>query len=218
MLTRQEEAGAVFKDSQGDKDCIALMTASGCNCFRLRLFVNPTGKGGVVQDVPYTIALAKRIKASKGVLLLDFHYSDTWADPAHQSKPAAWKDLPFEELVRTVESYTAAVIAEFKTQEVLPDMVQIGNEIHPGFLWPDGKLGGPQQEPEQAWQRFAQLLKAGIRGVRAQQHPMTILRLSFISPAAGILQRQSGSFRIFKNMMFRMTSSAKAITRGGMAQ
>jgi len=169
MLTRQEEAGAVFKNSQGAKDCIALMTASGCNCFRLRLFVNPTGKGGGVQDVPYTITLAKRIKAAKGVFLLDFHYSDTWADPSHQSKPAAWKDLPFEELVRTVESYTAEVIAEFKTQEVLPDMVQIGNEIHPGFLWPDGKLGGP--DSDQVWMQFAQLLNAGISGVRSATTP-----------------------------------------------
>lgn len=163
MLLRQEQAGVVFKDAGGPKDFIALMTDAGCNCFRVRLFVNPTGKGGVVQDVPYALEMAKRIKAANGLFLLNFHYSDTWADPAHQTKPAAWKDIPFDELVQTVQLYTADVIAQFKKQDLLPDIVQLGNEIHPGFLWPDGRLGGPQD----SWLRFTQLLNAAVRGLRS---------------------------------------------------
>jgi arabinogalactan endo-1,4-beta-galactosidase len=165
MLLRQEEAGVVFKDADGPKDLIALMTDAGCNCFRVRLFVNPTGRGGVVQDVSYALEMAKRIKAARGIFLLDFHYSDTWADPAHQTKPAAWKDMPFDELVQTVQTYTADVIARFKAHHLLPDIVQLGNEIQPGFLWPDGRLDGP--DPEDSWGRFARLLNAAVGGLRA---------------------------------------------------
>jgi len=170
MLLHQEQAGVVFQDPQGQpKELIALMTEAGCNCFRVRLFVDPTGRGGVIQDVPYAIAMARRIKAAGGTFLLNFHYSDTWADPAHQTKPAAWKDLPFDELVKTVQSYTAQVITAFRAEDLLPEIVQIGNEIHPGFLWPDGRLGGP--DSQEAWRKFTELLKAGIRGLHSAIGP-----------------------------------------------
>lgn len=170
MLLHQEQAGVVFQDAQGQpKELIALMTEAGCNCFRVRLFVEPTGRGGVIQDVPYAIAMARRIKAAGGTFLLNFHYSDTWADPAHQTKPAAWNDLPFDELVKTVQSYTAEVITAFRAEDLLPEIVQIGNEIHPGFLWPDGWLGGP--DSQEAWKKFTALLKAGIRGLHSAIGP-----------------------------------------------
>lgn len=181
MLTQVEQAGVVFKDNGQPEDLIKLMQDNGCTCFRLRLFVNPNGRGGVVQDIPYTIALAKRIKAAGAVFMLDLHYSDTWADPAHQIKPAAWKDLPFEDLARTVESYTAQTIGEFKKQDALPELVQVGNEIHPGFLWPDGRLDG--NDPN-SWPRFAGLLKAGIRGVRQATTPEDKVKI-IIHVAAG---------------------------------
>jgi arabinogalactan endo-1,4-beta-galactosidase len=174
MMTKMEEAGVVFKDNGKAKDLIAVMMDNGCTCFRLRLFVNPNGRGGVIQDVPYTIALAKRIKAANAVFMLDFHYSDTWADPGKQFKPKAWETLSFDELTKKVETYTAEVILEFKKQNALPDMVQVGNEINPGFLWPEGKLTG--KDPNE-WTRFSTLLKAGIRGVRNSISPQDKTRI-----------------------------------------
>lgn len=165
MLTKIEEHGGVFRDEGKSVDFLRILKKYGCNCQRLRIFVNPTYRNAVVQDTAYTIALAKRIKSHGMKLLLNFHYSDTWADPGHQAKPAAWAGLDFEELVSKVTEYTSSVIDEFNKNNVLPDMVQIGNEITPGMLWPDGKIGGGG-DSEASWQRFTSLLKAGVQGVR----------------------------------------------------
>lgn len=188
MLIPQEQAGVIYRDSQGQpKDLISLMTEAGCNCFRVRLFVQPTGRGGVIQDVPYAIALGRRIKEAGGVFLLDLHYSDTWADPAHQTKPAAWQDLPFDALVKTVQTYTAEVIARFKAEGVLPEIVQIGNEIHPGFLWPDGRLDGADSEG--SWCRFTELLKAAIGGLRSAIEPEDEVRVMIHIACGGDFDR-----------------------------
>jgi arabinogalactan endo-1,4-beta-galactosidase len=165
MLNKIEEHGGVFRDEGKHEDFLRILKKYGCNCQRLRIFVNPTYRNAVVQDAAYTIALAKRIKSHGMKLLLNFHYSDTWADPGHQIKPAAWAGLDFEALVAKVTEYTSSVIDDFDKNNVLPDMVQIGNEITPGMLWPDGKLGGGDGI-EAAWQRFTRLLKAGVQGVR----------------------------------------------------
>ncbi len=164
-LAKIEKHGGVYRDRGVAGDAIQIMRKSGANCFRLRLFVNPTGRGMVVNDLPYTVALAKRIRAAGAALLLDFHYSDTWADPAHQSKPAAWKNLPFAELEQRVYSHTRESLASLYAAGAAPDLVQIGNEVTPGMLWPDGKLYGAGDQ-ERQWQQFAKLLKAGVRGVQ----------------------------------------------------
>ncbi len=164
-LTRIEKLGGVYRDGGKPRDCIGILKDAGWNAFRLRLFVEPNQKNAVVNDLAYTLNLAKRIKASGGYLLLDFHYSDTWADPGHQHEPAAWKALSFEETVQRVEDYTASVIARFRREGALPDMVQVGNEITTGMVWPKGKLYGAGDEAA-AWRRFTTLLKAGLRGVR----------------------------------------------------
>jgi len=164
MLQRIEEQGGAFRDAGRNGDLLEILKRRGCNCFRLRLFVNPNGKDGVVNDLPYTRAMARRIKAAGAAFMLDVHYSDTWADPAHQTKPAAWRDLDFDALEKKVADYTAEVIADLARSGTPPDIVQIGNEITPGMLWPDGRLQG--DNPEQ-WQRFARLVKAGIRGARS---------------------------------------------------
>lgn len=164
MLGRLDEQGVTFQKDGKPTDLIALMQDYGCNCFRVRLFVEPNGRGGVIQDVPYVIALGKRIKEAGDVFLLDLHYSDTWADPGKQFKPKAWENLIFDELTQKVQSYTADVIKQFTDAGAKPDMVQVGNEITPGFLWPDGKLEG--KDPDAEWQRFTTLLKAGIAGVK----------------------------------------------------
>ena len=162
MLTRIDEGGGVYTEDGRQDDALAIMSRNGCNCFRLRLFVDPNGEGGVVNDLEYTIDLARRIKSIDAVLLLDLHYSDTWADPAHQRTPVAWESLEFPQLVAQVESYTSEVLNAFDAAGATPDYVQIGNEINPGFLWPQGRLDGS----EESWPRFTDLLKAGVRGVR----------------------------------------------------
>ena len=167
MLPRIESLGASFKDGGQPADPVATLVAHGWTIGRLRLFVAPNGQGGTIQDLRYTIGLAKRLKAGGMTLLLDLHYSDTWADPGHQTKPAAWADLPFDELVAMVHDYTAEALAAFAAEGVLPEMVQVGNEITPGMLWPDGKLygGGAGATPER-WDRFAKLVGAGVAAVR----------------------------------------------------
>jgi arabinogalactan endo-1,4-beta-galactosidase len=170
MLDRIEELGGVYRGDGEKRDCIRILMANGWNAFRLRLFVDPSHENAVVNDLDYTLKLAKRIKAAGAFLLLDFHYSDTWADPGHQHEPAAWKRLSFDETVRKVEDYTASVIARFRRERALPDMAQVGNEITPGMIWPKGKLHGVG-DPGAAWRRFTALLKAGLRGVRRPLRP-----------------------------------------------
>lgn len=184
-LTMLENAGAVFRDGGRSDDAIAILTRHGWNCLRLRLFVNPDGRGGVVNDLAYTRSLARRIKAAGAAFLLDLHYSDTWADPQHQIKPAAWQHLDFDGLELQIENYTAAVISDLSRNGTPPDMVQIGNEITGGMLWPDAQvrvppsdvkrfegLPSPPDPPQpyddaRQWDRLARLVKAAIRGVRA---------------------------------------------------
>lgn len=170
MLGRIEKLGGVFRKDGQPADALALMKNGGLNAFRLRLFVNPNHREGVVNDLEYTLALAKRIHALGAPLLLDIHYSDTWADPAHQIKPADWAALDFPALEKRVQEYTAQVLGAFKEAGVLPAMVQVGNEITPGFLWPDGKLSGAGSA-EERWDRFTRLVKAGIRGVKQALGP-----------------------------------------------
>jgi arabinogalactan endo-1,4-beta-galactosidase len=108
----------------------------------------------------YTIALAKEAKKLGFRFLLDFHYSDTWADPGKQFIPKAWEAKSHAELVQAVFEYTRDSIIAFRDAGVLPDMVQVGNEITNGMLWPDARL------PDK-WDNFADLVRAGVNGVDA---------------------------------------------------
>jgi len=175
-LARIEQAGGVFRDGSQAGDAIAILRAHGSNGFRLRLFVNPNDSDVVVNDLPYTVALARRVKAAGAKLLLDFHYSDTWADPGHQTTPAAWASLTLDSLERTVETYTAGVMAQLKRAGALPDIVQVGNEIDSGMLWPLGELY-VGTDTATAWSQFTALLKAAIRGVRDSLAPGDSVRV-----------------------------------------
>lgn len=166
MLPRIEELGGKFEAGGAPGDLLGILKKSGCTAARVRLFVNPDHRDGTVNDLSYTLALAARIKAAGLALILDLHYSDTWADPGHQTKPAAWSSLDFEGLEREVEEYTAAVVRAFRDAGALPDIVQIGNEVTAGMLWPDGRLDA-SGDTEAQWNRFARLLEAGVRGARA---------------------------------------------------
>jgi arabinogalactan endo-1,4-beta-galactosidase len=165
-LERIEQAGGVFRDAGQPDDAITILRAHGSSGFRLRLFVNPNYEEVQVNDLDYTVRMASRIKAAGAKLLLDFHYSDTWADPGHQVTPAAWAALDFDSLEQQVEIYSTGVITRLKQAGTLPDIVQVGNEIDAGMLWPLGRVGTGYDTPQQ-WDQFTRLLKAGIRGVRA---------------------------------------------------
>ena len=194
-LTQVEQRGGIFQDGGKSGDAIAIFGRHGWNCFRLRLFVNPNGRGGVINSLEYTCALARRVKAAGAFLILDLHYSDTWADPQHQVKPAAWQDLDFDSLEKSVQLYTAAVMGALKHNDALPDIVQIGNEITGGTLWPDAQVQvplsavkvfdatvKPVQPPQpyddaRQWDRLARIFKAGIRGVRDATTPADHVRV-----------------------------------------
>jgi arabinogalactan endo-1,4-beta-galactosidase len=191
MLPRFEALGAVYRDNGKPGDAIRIMMSHGCNCFRVRLFVNPTMEDGVIQDLPYAVSLARRIKEAGNALLLDIHYSDTWADPGHQSKPAAWNDLDFAELAGRVHAYSAGVVRAMKDAGCLPDIVQIGNEITPGFLWPEGEIGAAQG----GWSRFAALLDAAVRGVKQPLQAGDSLRIMIHIDTGGSAAKTAWFFR-----------------------
>ncbi len=166
-LKTLEDDGAVYRDADGNPgDAVDILMDEGLNWYRLRLFVNPDGRGVVNNDLDYTTALAKRIKDAGGRFLLDFHYSDTWADPGKQFKPKAWEGLGFESLVAKVESYTRDVVEHLDAGGARPDMVQIGNEITGGMIWPDGRLWVEGGDRDDEFDRLVALLDAGMRGVR----------------------------------------------------
>lgn len=161
FLGKCEQDGVVFKENGQPKDVLAILREHHYNWVRLRLFHDPAANATKLpNDLNYTLALARRAKALGFHVLLDLHYSDTWADPGKQFTPVAWSELSHRKLVREVYRYTRQTIAAFAEQGLSPDMVQIGNEVTHGMLWPDGKLPGQ-------WDHFADLENAGIRGVKA---------------------------------------------------
>jgi arabinogalactan endo-1,4-beta-galactosidase len=161
FLAKCEQDGQVFKEAGQPRDVLQMLRQHQYNWVRLRVFQDPSASADKLpNNLDYTLALAKRAHAMGFHLLLDLHYSDTWADPGHQIIPAAWAPLKHKQLVQQISSYTQNVIAAFVQAGVMPDMVQVGNEITQGMLWPDGKL------PDN-WDNLADLLNAGIAGIQA---------------------------------------------------
>lgn len=170
-LPMMEKAGAVYRDHGKAEDAIKIFRDHDCNCFRVRLFVNPqtdpAKAGGAVQDLAYVTKLAQRIKTAHAKFLLDIHYSDTWADPGKQFTPRAWQHLDFEALRDRVHEYTLSVLNKLDHAGARPDLVQVGNEITSGMLWPTGKVWGPPPDQiEKQWDHFAALFNAGASAVR----------------------------------------------------
>lgn len=155
FLKQVEGQGTVFKDNGQAKSGLQIFKNHGYNWVRLRLFHTPTQ---LPNNLEYTIATAKEAKKLGFKFLLNYHYSDTWADPGKQYIPKAWQGKSHAELVQAVFEYTRDTIIAFRDANALPDMVQVGNEVIHGMLWPDGKL------PDN-WDNFAELMKAGINGV-----------------------------------------------------
>lgn len=164
FLPQMEESGQKFYENGKEIDAIRLLKEHGFNFIRLRIFVNPENEKGYAPGkgycgLAYTLDMARRIREAGMSLLLDFHYSDYWADPQQQNKPLAWQGLGFDLLGDSVRTYTARVLTALKAQGTPPAMVQVGNEINHGLLWPDGHISQPD--------RLAALLKAGAEGVNA---------------------------------------------------
>jgi arabinogalactan endo-1,4-beta-galactosidase len=155
FLAQAEQQGVAFKDGGVAKPGLEILRSHGYNWIRLRLFHTPTQ---LPNNLEYSVALAQSAKKMGFKFLLDYHYADDWADPGKQPLPKAWQGKSHTGLVKF--EYTRDTIAAFRDAGVLPDMVQIGNEVIHGMMWPDGKL------PEN-WDSFAQLVYAGINGVDA---------------------------------------------------
>jgi arabinogalactan endo-1,4-beta-galactosidase len=161
FLAQAEARGTRFRDRGVETPGLQIFRDHGYNWIRLRLFHTVANSPWPLpNDLPYTMALAKQAKAMGYKFLLDYHYSDTWADGDKQIMPKAWEKLGRTELIRAVEEYTRETVAALRDGGAMPDMVQIGNEIAPGMMFPAGKL------PDQ-WDTLAELLKAGVRGVKA---------------------------------------------------
>ncbi|KPK81268.1 MAG: hypothetical protein AMS25_07125 [Gemmatimonas sp. SM23_52] len=173
FLQEIEDHGGSYSDADGEKDLLLLMSEHGFNVVRLRLWHIPDGSYNTLDRVR---DMAARIDAAGMQLFLDIHYSDWWADAGKQTKPAAWDGLAFDALVDSVYRYSYDVVASLRSQGTVPSMVQIGNEIRAGMLWPDGRVGGEYDTPEQ-WDRLVALLDAGRRGVldAAPDHPPEIV-------------------------------------------
>jgi beta-galactosidase len=164
FLPELEAKNIKFSDKGIEKDAIQILKEHGFNYVRLRIFHNPADEKGYAPkkgfcDLEHTKIMAKRVKAAGMKLLLDFHYSDDWADPGKQYKPAAWQHLSFVDLKKALFDYTQKVMQELKNQGTTPDMVQIGNEINHGIVWPTGKVNNPDE--------LAQLLNAGTAAVKS---------------------------------------------------
>jgi beta-galactosidase len=172
FLPQLEARGVKFSDGGQEKDAIQILKDHGFNYIRLRIFNNPARDSGYSPghgfcDLEHTRQMAKRVKAAGMKWLLDFHYSDTWADPGKQFKPAAWRGKSFPELTQAVYDYTKEVMQALKADGTLPDMVQVGNEINHGMIWPEGSIGNVDS--------LAQLIYAGINGVKAVAPATTIM-------------------------------------------
>ncbi|MGR6917247.1 glycoside hydrolase family 53 protein [[Actinomadura] parvosata] len=156
-LAKSEALGGVYRDAAGRRgDALRILSQSGLNFIRLKVWVNPADGYNTKARV---LAMAKRVKALGMGLLIDFHYSDTWADPGKQTKPAAWASLPFAQLRQALYDHTHDVLRALRDQGTTADMVQVGNEINGGLLWPDGSTSD--------WANTAALLNAGYDAVKA---------------------------------------------------
>jgi arabinogalactan endo-1,4-beta-galactosidase len=160
-LPQMEATGYKFYDSDGsEKDCLQLLKDRGMNSIRLRVWVNPSNdKASGHCSKQETVVMALRAQQMGMRVMIDFHYSDSWADPAKQFKPKAWENHSFPELLNDVYNHTFEVINALKVAGVTPEWVQVGNEIPGGMLWPDGSTNN--------WVQLGQLLNKGYDAVKA---------------------------------------------------
>ena len=188
MLAEIEKNGGKFYNAAGkEDDLFNILKENGVNWIRLRLWNDPVNErdvykngeviskkgspvGGGNNSVDVDLKLAQRAKKAGMKVLLDFHYSDFWADPGKQKTPAAWKDLDAKQLNKAVQDFTEETVEKFVKAGVCPEMVQIGNELNGGFMWPLGKTWKSKTDIEVGgMDGFIALLKSASKGVRKAQ-------------------------------------------------
>lgn len=160
-LPQMEATGYKFYDTDGSqKDCLQLLKDRGMNTIRLRVWVNPNDdKASGHCSKEETVEMALRAQKKGMRIMIDFHYSDSWADPGKQFKPKAWENHSFPDLLNDVYSHTYDVLNALKTAGVTPEWVQVGNEIPGGMMWPEGSTSN--------WGQLAQLLNKGYEATKA---------------------------------------------------
>jgi arabinogalactan endo-1,4-beta-galactosidase len=165
-LTQMESSGISFYDSTGKKmDCMLILKGVGINSIRLRAWVNPSDGWCNTADL---VSKALRAKNLGFKIMIDFHYSDVWADPGHQSKPSSWTNLDFTSLTDTVYSYTRHVIDTLKANGITPVWVQVGNETNDGMLWEDGRASTNMKQ-------FAGLINSGYQAVKSVNDSIRVI-------------------------------------------
>jgi len=210
-LPFHESRGVKYFDQGKEESLLVIARRNHWKVIRVRLWVSPGSKPEAsVSSLESVTAFGRRIKAAGLQFLLDIHYSDTWADPGHQTKPAAWNSLTFPHLVQQVHDYSRDVIAHLRAGGAMPDLVQIGNETRNGLLYGSGTNGAGPQPGGGFWEsapggrdRAVQLFAAGLAGVREGASPAPAPRT--------ILHIPDGQDTQFVKNYFRdLDASAKA--------
>ena len=181
-VTEMESQGHKFYNAAGqERECTALMKECGLNAIRLRVWVDPSKHGGWC-DVEDMVVKAVRAKDLGMDVMVDFHYSDFWADPSKQVKPAAWKDMDLGQLKEAIRNHTTEALQALKAKGVTPKWEQVGNEIRPGRLRDeDASLSGASWSGESTidydgnrkvsfkenWANLAAFITAGYDAVKS---------------------------------------------------
>ena len=164
FLPQMQDAGFEYRDSQGQSiDVLPFLSQKGVNCVRIRLWHTPADQHSSLEEVA---TLVEALRGEGFQIWISVHYSDTWADPGHQSKPALWEGQSYSTLRDSVSLYTERVV-----RALSPDIIQMGNEVNDGFLWPTGRRSFITGA-------FHDLLKAGIEAVRSES-PETKIMLHY---------------------------------------
>lgn len=165
-LTQMEASGYKFYNSSGtQQDLLQILKDKGINSIRLRVWVNPTDGWCNKADV---LAKAIRAKALGMRILIDFHYSDSWADPGKQAKPAAWASQDINALKTSVYNHTLDVLNTLNSNGITPEWVQVGNETNDGMLWEDGRAS-------KSMANFAALVNSGYSAVKAVNSAIKVI-------------------------------------------
>ena len=173
MLKQVEENGGLFYENGNQIDPIQIFKDKGINTARIKIWHTPSLNYNNLESV---LEIADRASSVGLDLFLDFHYSDTWADPSSQTKPSAWVDLNFETLCDSLEQYSHHVITKLKNQNTLPKYVQIGNETDCGFLWPDGYVCDESNNDSQ-WNKLRDLFMHAIEGINSALYTQDTLKI-----------------------------------------
>ena len=155
-----ESEGTVYKNNNVSENALTTLKNAGCNTIRVRLWKNPINAHSGFNEVK---TFAQRVKQAGMKVWLTVHYSDTWADPAHQEKPAEWQNFSFTDLKTAVTNYTNQIMTEIN-----PDIIQIGNETNDGMLWPEGKITTNESQ-------FLQLVSAASSAIRSKSSSTKIM-------------------------------------------